>query len=386
MTLKLYDKDSHLKEFNASVLSCDEYFENWAVELDATAFFPEGGGQASDRGFIDNARVLDVQIENDRIIHITNSPLPVGQTVTGILDFERRFDFMQQHSGEHIVSGVAHSLYGCENVGFHLGEDIVTLDFDKPLSKEQLLKIENLSNKAVFENRSFYTYYPNKEQLKNLTYRSKKELEGAIRIVEIDGVDICACCAPHVKASGEIGIIKLLSTEALRGGIRIEIKCGKRAICDYNEKYDNIRSISAQLCTKQNETAEAVNRLLNQISELKFEVTSLKREIITAKVSEFNPQSNITAVFEDNLDIKELQHYCDALYKKCGGIRAVLSQSENGYSFAICGEDAPLSEFFAEFKSTFNVRGGGRNGMVQGTVLAEKQEINDFFTKKSFDA
>ena len=381
MTEKLYDRDSHLKEFSATVISCEEYFENWAVELSATAFFPEGGGQGSDRGFIDNAKVSDVQIKDDKIIHITDSPLPVGETVTGTLDFNRRFDFMQQHSGEHIVSGVAHSLYGCENVGFHLGEDIVTLDFDKPLSKEQILKIEALSNKAVFENRNFYTYYPNAEQLKNLTYRSKKELEGAERIVEIEGIDMCACCAPHVKTSGEIGIIKLLSTETIRGGIRIEIKCGNRALTDYNEKYDNIRSISAQLCTKQNETADAVTRLLNQISELKFEITSLKREIISQKVSSFNPQSDITAEFEENFDIKELQHYSDSLYKNYGGIRAVLSKAENGYSFAICGEDKLLNNFFAEFKSAFNVRGGGRNGMVQGTVLAEKQEIIDFFKK-----
>ncbi len=381
MTEKLYDRDSHLQEFSAAVISCEEYFENWAVELSATAFFPEGGGQGSDRGFIDNAKVSDVQVKDGKIIHITDSPLPIGETVTGTLDFNRRFDFMQQHSGEHIVSGVAHSLYGCENVGFHLGEDIVTLDFDKPLSKEQILKIEALSNKAVFENRNFYTYYPDEEQLKNLTYRSKKELEGAVRIVEIEGIDMCACCAPHVKTSGEIGIIKLLGTETIRGGIRIEIKCGNRALTDYNEKYDNIRSISAQLCTKQNETADAVSRLLNQISELKFEITSLKREIISQKVSSFNPQSDITAEFEENFDIKELQHYSDSLYKNYGGIRAVLSRSENGYSFAICGEDEPLSKFFAEFKAKFNVRGGGRNGMVQGTVLAEKQEIIDFFKK-----
>lgn len=379
MTEKLYDKDSHLKEFSATVLSCEEYFENWAVELSSTAFFPEGGGQGSDRGFIDNAKVFDVQIKDEKIIHITDSPLPVGKNVTGTLDFDRRFDFMQQHSGEHVVSGVAHSLYGCENVGFHLGEDIVTLDFDKPLSKEQILKIENLSNKAVFENRIIYTYYPDEEQLKNLAYRSKKELEGAVRIVEIEGVDMCACCAPHVKTSGEIGLIKLLGVETLRGGVRIEIKCGNRALCDYNEKYDNIRRISAQLCTKQSETADAVTRLSNQIGNLKFQIAALKREIITQKVSAFIPKSDITAEFEDGFDIKELQYYCDALYKKCGGIRAVLSQTENGYSFAVCGEDELLNKFFAEFKTTFNVRGGGRNGMVQGTVFAEREKITDFF-------
>ena len=379
MREKLYDKDSYIKEFTATVVSCEEYFENFAIVLDKTAFFPEGGGQGSDRGFLDNAKVSDVQIKDGEIIHITDSALAVGGTVTGIIDFERRFDFMQQHSGEHIVSGVAHRLYGCENVGFHLGEDIVTLDFDKPLTKEQILKIELESNKAVYENRKFYTYYPDKETLENLCYRSKKEIEGDIRIVEIEGVDMCACCAPHVKNSGEIGIIKLLGVESLRGGVRIELKCAKRALSDYNEKYENIKEISAKLCVKQKQTADAVLKLCEQISALKFEITSLKREILANKVEAFAPEKPITVVFEDGFEIKELQHYADALYKKCGGIRAVLSHGENGFSFAICGEENSLNEFFGKFKSTFTVRGGGRNGMVQGTVIAEREELEAFF-------
>lgn len=379
MTEKLYDKDSYIKQFTATVISCEEYFDNFAVVLSKTAFFPEGGGQGSDRGFLDNAKVLDVQIKDDEIIHITDKALPVSAEVTGVIDFERRFDFMQQHSGEHIVSGVAHRLYGCENVGFHLGEDIVTLDFDKPLSKEQISQIEKQSNKAVFENRAFYTYYPDKETLRNLVYRSKKEIEGDIRIVEIEGVDMCACCAPHVKNSGEIGLIKLLGVENLRGGVRIELKCGDRALSDYNEKYENIKAISAKLCTKQNETADAVLKLCEQISNLKFEITSLKKEMLEKKVNAFSPEKSVTALFEDGLEIKELQHLADALYKKCGGIRAVFSQSENGFSFAICACEEELSDFFAKFKTAFSVRGGGRNGMVQGTVMAEKEEIMAFF-------
>lgn len=379
MTEKLYDKDSYIKQFTATVISCEEYFENFAVVLSRTAFFPEGGGQGSDRGFIDNAKVLDVQIKDDKIIHITDSVLPVSAEVTGVIDFDRRFDFMQQHSGEHIVSGVAHRLYGCENVGFHLGEDIVTLDFDKPLSKEQISEIERQSNKAVFENRAFYTYYPDKETLENLVYRSKKEIDGDIRIVEIEGVDMCACCAPHVKNSGEIGLIKLLGVESLRGGVRIELKCAARALSDYNEKYENIKAISAKLCTKQNETADAVLKLCEQISGLKFEITSLKREMLENKVKAFSPEKPITALFEEGLEIKELRHLADALYKKCGGIRAIFSKSENGFSFAICSEEEKLNEFFAKFKTAFLVRGGGRNGMVQGTVMAEKTEIEAFF-------
>ncbi len=378
-TLKLYDKNSYIKEFNANVLSCEEYNENYAVVLSETAFFPEGGGQGSDKGYLDNAEVFDVQITDEKIFHITDKPLPVGVTVTGIIDWHRRFDFMQQHSGEHIISGIAHKLFGCENVGFHLGEDIVTLDFDKPLEKTEIEKLEKLSNEAVFKNLNFYTYYPDSETLKNLTYRSKKELDGDIRIVEIEDTDMCACCAPHVKCSGEIGIIKFISTERLRGGVRIEIKCGTRALNDYCEKFDNTLKISNKLCVKQNETADAVDRLLGQIAELKFELTGYKKHIIASKVENFENSAEITASFEENFDMKELQNFADSLFKTYGGIRAVLSDRQDGFSFVISGEDKALQDFFACFKAEFSVKGGGRNGMVQGTVLAKREEIENFF-------
>lgn len=379
MTKKLYDIDSHLTEFEATVVDSYPLDDGFVTILDQTAFFPEGGGQASDIGFIDDAKVYDVQIKDEIIYHYTTKQFQKGDKVNGKVDFARRFDFMQQHSGEHIVSGVAHSLYGCENVGFHLGFDIVTLDFDKLLTKEQILNIENLANEAVFKNVKFNTYYPDEQTLSTLNYRSKKELDGAIRIVEIEDTDMCACCAPHVKTAAEIGIIKLLDSEKLRGGVRIEMKCGKRALEDYNEKYDNVRKISSLLAVKQNEVAKGVERLLDTISDQKFKITGLKKQIIDSKVLSFENKSEKTCVFESDLEIKELQIYADALYKNYGGIRAVLSESDNGYSFAICGESDSLDEFFKKFKAEFTVKGGGRNGMVQGTVETTKENIEKFF-------
>ena len=379
MTKKLYDIDSHLVEFEAEVIDSYPSLDGFATVLDQTAFFPEGGGQASDIGFIEDAKVYDVQIKDEIIYHYTTKQFDKGQKVKGKIDFVRRFDFMQQHSGEHIVSGVAHSLYGCENVGFHLGEDIVTLDFDKPLTKEQILKIEQLANEAVFKNVKFNTYYPAENTLSTLNYRSKKELLGAIRIVEIEDTDMCACCAPHVNQAAEIGIIKLLDSEKLRGGVRIEIKCGRRALEDYNQKYDNVRKISGALAVKQNEVADGVDRLLDTIADLKFKITGLKKQAIDSKVFAFENKAENTCVFESDLEIKELQIYADALYKTYGGIRAVLSGADNGFFFAICGESAALDEFFKNFKAEFNVKGGGRNGMVQGTVCGNKENIEKFF-------
>lgn len=378
MTQKLYD-NSHLTEFEATVLESREDDGFFWTLLDKTAFFAEGGGQPSDKGRIDGVEIFDVQIRNNEIYHKSKNPLTVGKVVTGVVDFERRLDFMQQHSGEHIVSGVARKLFGCENVGFHLSDDIVTLDLDKPLDQKQLLEIEQGANQKVYDNVDFNIYYPDDETLKTLDYRCKKELEGEIRIVDIDTVDRCACCAPHVKKSGEIGIIKLLSHEKLRGGTRIEIKCGKRALTDYNDKYANVSAISSALCVKQNETANAVDRLLSQIGELKAVISEMKREKINSLVESFEPQGDVTAEFEDGLEIKDMQHFCDALYKKTGGIRAVFSKNEKGIAFVICGDTEKLDDWFKEFKNQFTVRGGGRNGMVSGTVLADIEEIKRYF-------
>lgn len=380
MTEKLYDIDSHIREFEATVIDSLKDDKGYAAVLDRTAFFAEGGGQASDTGYINGIEVYDVQLVNGIIYHYTFAPVEKGVKAYCVLDFDRRFDFMQQHSAEHIVSGVAHKLYGCENVGFHLGEDIVTIDFDKWLTTEQICIIEAQANEAVFKNVKFSCYYPNDDELATLSYRSKKELEGAVRIVAIEDTDCCACCAPHVNTAGEIGLIKLLGGEKLRGGIRLELKAGRRALADYGQKHENVRKIASKLCVKQLETAAAVDRVLEQTSLLKAEISALKRQIIENKVKGFEPKAFITAIFEENLEIKELQHFADALYKAKGGIRCVLSSADNGFLFTFCGDAVALEEFFKGFKSAFTVKGGGRNGMVQGTVFAEKTQLESFFS------
>lgn len=379
MTKKLYDVDSHLKEFSAVVLDSFQEGNAFFTILDSTAFFPEAGGQPSDTGFIENARVFDVQINDGIIYHTTEKLFNKGDIVSCKIDWLRRFDFMQQHSGEHIISGVAHSLYACENVGFHLSEDIVTLDFDKPLNADQIKLIEQKANEVVFENRAFSCYYPDKSELETLNYRSKKELVGDIRIVEIENTDMCACCAPHVKNAGQIGIIKLLSAENLRGGVRIEIKCGMRALKDYRQKHISVQKISSALCVKADEVAPAVDRNLAEIKNLKYTLSGYKRSLIEKAVAEFTPVSDITAIFETELEIKDLQYFADLLFNTYGGIRAVFCKTEKGFNFSICG-DSTLDAFFAKFKQAFSVKGGGRNGMVQGSVDANETEIKQFFT------
>ncbi len=378
MTQKLYDIDSYLSEFTAKVISCTEDNGLFKIILDKTAFFPEAGGQKSDRGTLDSACVLDVQIENEIITHTTDKPLSVGETVTGKIDFERRFDFMQQHSGEHILSGVANRLFGCENVGFHLSEEIVTLDFDIPLNSEQIEKIELLGNKAIFANENINCYYPDETALKNLNYRSKGELSGAVRIVEIENTDTCACCAPHVKSTGEIGLIKILSFSKLRGGVRLEIKCGLRALSDFKLKHTELQKISQKLCVKPQEAFSAFEKSMSEVASLKFKIGALKREGFS-KYIDNSSENTVSAIFETDLENKDLQYLADLLYKEKGGIRAVFCENQSGYAFAICGNEN-LEDLFTAFKENFQVKGGGRNGFVQGSVSAEKYDIEKFFS------
>lgn len=378
MTEKLYDKDSHLKEFTGTVLSCKKTGEKYTVTLNRTAFFPEGGGQQSDRGYIGGAYISDVQIKNGDILHFADKPLSVGQAYDCKLDFDFRFRNMQNHSGEHIISGIVHRLYGFNNVGFHLGAEM-TMDFDGELTRQQLDEIEDLANKAVYENLPVKAYYPTDEELKQLDYRSKLDLKENVRIVEIKGVDVCACCAPHVKATGEIGVIKILDFEKYKGGVRLIVKCGADALRDYREKYKNVLEISNLLSAKQFEVSAAVVRLNEQLSAEKAAAAALKKRLIAEKAAGFAPDTDKTAVFENGLDIKELQLLADALCQKAGGIRGAFSGADGAFAFAICGEETTLGEFFTKFKAAFNTRGGGRNGIRQGTVCADRAEIEGLF-------
>ncbi len=376
MTEKLYELDAYLSEFEATVTDCISDTDKFKIVLDKTAFFPQGGGQAADIGTIDDIKVFDVQENGGAIYHYTEKPLKLGSRVIAKLDFDRRFNFMQNHTGEHIVSGISHKLYGVNNVGFHLGENLVTLDFDKELSREQLDKVEYLANQTVWADMPVITYYPTADELKKIDYRSKKEIDGAVRLVKIENTDICACCAPHVKATGEIGLIKLLDTERMRGGIRIILKCGKFALQDYKSKFENVSKIASRLSAKQENCSDAVALLEQKLTDEIGKSNILKRKITELLVDTVNSEQN--CVFLDDCDMKDLQLVADKLHKKFGGIKGAFSGADGNYNFAICGGD-DLDEFFKDFKSKLTVRGGGRNGMVQGSAAADKQQIKLFF-------
>ncbi|MCQ2455708.1 MAG: alanine--tRNA ligase-related protein [Clostridia bacterium] len=373
-TIKLYDEDAYIKEFCATVVSCEKQGEKYKTVLDKTAFFPEAGGQPCDTGMIDGNRISDVQIENDIIYHFSDKPFSAGQTVNGKIDFERRFSFMQNHSGEHIVSGVINKLFSLDNVGFHLNEEIATLDFNGILDREQLDLIENTANKKVWENNAVKTYYPSAEELSGLEFRQKKEITGDIRIVKIENTDICACCAPHVKSTGEIGLIKLLAFEKMRGGTRIYMKCGGLALADYQNKLKNISKIQNLLSSKPEDTAEAVENLNRKLGAEKQKLSALNKKLIVFLAESGEAKNKITVV--SDFDMKDLQTLADMLYKKFSELKVVLSEKEKDtYSFVIVGSEEETSYLFSKMKEELEVGGGGRNGMIQGTVKASLGEI-----------
>ncbi len=376
-TIKLYDKDAYISNFKATVLSCDKIDDYYQVILDQTAFFPEGGGQACDTGTIEDTQVFDVQITDGVIKHKTTAPINIGVALCKV-DWDKRYRRMQNHSGEHILSGIAHKLYGCTNVGFHLGNEM-TVDFDIELTNEQLLKIETLANEAVYKNVKITAEYPSPEDLSTLDYRSKLELTEDVRIVTIDDYDICACCAPHVKQSGEIGIIKILSSMRHRGGIRLTVICGADAFEDYRIKANNLHEIAVALCAKQNEELDAFKRLYNEISELKQKNAALSKELTSFKIKEAQPIDGLILYFEDDTDMAALRSIALESAKCHNGISAAFSGIDGNYKYAVSSLTESVSEIAAELNSTFSGRGGGSTELVQGSVSATKSGLEEYF-------
>lgn len=381
MTEKLYETNSHMDKFNATVLSCEKSNNGYMVVLDKTAFFPEGGGQSADTGYLDKAAVTDVQIKNGIIIHYTDLPLTTGTSVNGRIDWKQRFIRMQNHSGEHIVSGIIHKKYGFNNVGFHMGNEDITLDIDGVLDREQLDEIEYEANLAVSKNIIVKTEYPSPEKLSALDYRSKLDITENVRIVTIDGYDMCACCAPHVKATGEIGIIKLLDFIHYKNGLRIHMLCGFSALADYKTKYRNNLEISNMLSSKRDETANAVARLLDENAKLKQEIHSLKKNYIKYKCTCIEPTDNNICVFEENMDMNTLREYANEIIQKCGNICAAFSGNDkDGYIYVILSRSIPLRALSKAINSAISGRGGGRDDILQGQSHAKRADIEKYFS------
>ena len=379
---KLYEENPFLTHFPAQVESCTQGKKGFDISLNQTAFYPEGGGQPYDTGLLGGVHVLEVHEREGRVVHTCDGPLEVGTQVEGTIDWERRFDLMQHHSGEHIVSGIAHAKWGCENVGFHMGTDVITIDLNVVLDEQQLQELEEAANRYIWEDHPISITYPTPEELAVLAYRSKKELTGRVRIVSFPGADTCACCGTHVASSAQVGLVKLLSVQKFREGVRIELVCGGRALQHLSRALEQNRQVSNLLSAKVFETADAVQRLQEENAALKSRILTMEEQHFAALAAQYE-QAGDVLLFEEGLSPDGLRRLCDQILRVCGGRCACFSgQDGQGYKYAIGQKDGDLRAFVKALNQALNGRGGGKPGFVQGSVQADAHAIRDFFAQR----
>ena len=379
ITEKLYDKDSYLQKFQATVVSCDQKSETtWGIVLDRTAFFPEGGGQTGDTGWLNEIEVIDTREKAGVIYHETKAPLEVGTQVAGRIDFPIRFDKMQQHTGEHVLSGIVCATYGYNNVGFHLSKDITTLDFDGKLSVEQVRELEVKVNQAIHANIPVQVKFPSKAELADMEYRSKIEIEGQVRIVEIEGVDRCACCAPHVKTTAEVGLLKIQSCDRHRGGCRLTIVCGMRALKDYQQKQESVGKVSAALSAKPDKIAEAVKHLQEQHTSLREQLNRIQAMYLQEKLEKIQAEDKCVCIFEESLDSIAMRNFVNDAMERCVGIcGAFIGNETSGYHYILGSKKVDVREISKQLNARFHGKGGGKPQMVQGSLMGNAEEIQD---------
>ena len=379
-TTKLYYEDPFLQGFTAAVTSCEEGKGGYLVTLDRTAFYPEGGGQPYDTGVLGEAKVLEVHDKNGVITHLCNKPLAVGASVEGKIDWARRFDHMQQHSGEHICSGLICERFRCDNVGFHMGTDIVTIDFNADISWEELMEIEEAANRYICEDHEIDIQFYRGAELDRVEYRSKKPLEGDVRIVAFPGADCCACCGTHVLRSGQVGLVKFLSVQKFREGVRIELLCGDRARRYLSACWEQSLHIGQALSVKPVASAAAVERLQSELGALKLRCAKLEGSAFAQTAAQYEGKGDVL-LFEDEMSGDSLRKLCDAVANACGGRCAVFAGADGAYKYAIGHAGGELRDFTKKMNAALSGRGGGKPNFVQGSVGCDRAAIEAFFAE-----
>ncbi len=372
MTIRLFDQDVNRTDFTAAVLACEEKDGQFLVTLDQTAFFPEGGGQGADHGTLGEARVLDAHDVGGVILHTVDRPLTPGTTVEGRVDWTRRLSMMQQHTGEHILSGLICRERGYRNVGFHIGTEAVTLDFSGPLTWEDIRRAERRANEIVWRDVPVRAWVPGEEELAALDYRSKKAIDGDVRIVHIEGADTCACCGTHVERTGSVGQIKVIGAMNYKGGVRLSILCGMRALDHENIQQDENHAISQALSAKPGELTQGVQRLLDERDSLKARCDTLGQRVFTTLLNAERGRP-VRVLVADML--ASAQHRKAAAQLAEGGrYGLILAPREAGWSFVLSSPAEDVRPAAAALCQRFGGKGGGPRDMSQGILQSGDPE------------
>lgn len=377
-TKKLYYDSSMLCQFSSEVLDCTPKGDHWLVVLAATAFYPEGGGQPADHGRLGNAQVLDVHEKEGVIFHTTNQPLSVGTTVEGEICWQRRLDLMQQHTGEHILSGLLHNMFGAENVGFHIGQEFVTMDMNIPLSEQQLLQAETAANQLIWKNIAVECSFPSAQELEQLDYRSKKEIQGQVRIVTIPQGDCCACCGTHLPYTGMVGQIKLLDWQNYKGGTRLTVACGGRALADYRIKRQQLAQMGAMFSLPANQAAQGAQKLQQQLEQTKAQLAALQNVWFDTVAEKICPDQS-PIMFVEGLSGDGLRSLCLRLCERTPLPCGVFSPKEQGFGYAIGQKDGNITALTKAINQIFGGKGGGKPFLTMGSLQATQQKIEHFW-------
>ena len=381
-TEKLYYQDAHQAQFQATVLSCRPGKHGYDVVLDRTCFYPEGGGQPGDTGVLSGVRVTDTHEAGGEIVHYCEAPLAEGQTVEGAIDYDRRFEFMQLHTGEHILSGVIHRRFGYENVGFHMGADFVTIDLSGMLTPEQVQSVEAEANEWIWKNVPVEVSYPDPDTLKTIPYRSKKELTGQVRIVTIPGADVCACCGTHTRTTGQVGQIKILASENYKGGVRLSVVCGQRALLAAQAMRQRQAEIGALLSAKADQTAVAVHRVYDEYTALKFTHFGLCSQLFDALAQLTAPDADAIRTLP-GLDPDGLHRLAVRLTEATTGLCAALTPTEKGTGYCLARRDGNVRALTKALNAALNGRGGGKPGICQGSCAATPEQVERFLKENN---
>lgn len=370
----LYYQDQYLKEFTANVLSCEMIDDIYAVILSNTAFYPEGGGQSSDIGYLGDSEVINVKEKDNQIIHYVKDEVEVNKEVKCYINWDKRFDNMQNHTAEHIVSGLIHKLFGYDNVGFHMGE-VIQVDFNGPLTKENIKKVEDEANKVIYKNIDVEELWPNNNELESLDYRSKLDLKDNVRIIKIDDIDMCACCGTHVKKTGEIGIIKIISISKHKDGVRLEMLAGNRCFNYLRNIFDENHEISVLLSAPLDDTFSYVNRLKDDISK-KNEEKNYYSELYLSNKNYSVLDDGIVFEIEDNIDKNILRKHANNLLAKDNiNTVVIINKTINNNEYIIMSKNINLKEAIKEINMKLNGKGGGSTDIVQGSFMSEIDDI-----------
>lgn len=380
---ELFYRDEYAREFDAEVISCQKGKKGYEVALSDTAFYPEGGGQPADRGTLGQVNVLDVKRRNGEILHITDAPLEPGMTVHGVLDWERRFNHMQQHSGEHILSGVVHAQFGYDNVGFHMNDEVVTVDFNGPIAWEEAMELEDKVNAYIWTDAESRELYPSEEELKAMDYRSKIELKGKVRLVEYPGADLCACCGTHVAHTGEIGLMKILSVSRHKDGVRMEMLFGGRAMKDYDRKHLLNTEFSCRLSSKPYETGEALQRVLDEMNAMKFCMQAMNERYYAMRATSIPVGEPVIFFNEPGMSMVEIRKFCDYLIStgKVKTAMIISPKDKESVNYVMGSADLNMRDVGKLLNEELHGRGGGRPEMVQGSFQAEAEAVEQAFRR-----